>query len=171
MEAVPPDALIVIFVWDREGFGREAVAAMERGVEAGHLKHTGIAGFDGFDRRQIVRLVQGRQRHQFPQLRHHSRSDHGRAGVIGAAMNDPVTHRQDPRVAQEAVEPLADDVKCRVMVGGAGAVGPAGFRQHRAIGALRDEMRMGADAFDLPDRQHADRFRSRRCLDRELDAA
>ena len=66
MEAVPPDALIIIFARDRKGFGREAVAAVERGVEAGHLKNAGIAGFDGFDRRQIVRLVQGRQRHQIP---------------------------------------------------------------------------------------------------------
>lgn len=86
-------------------------------------------------------------------------------------MNDSVADREDSGIAQETVEPLADDMEGGIVVGGAGTVGPARFSQNRAVCALSDEVRVGPDAFDLPDREHADRVRPGRGLDRELDAA
>lgn len=55
-----------------------------------------------------------------------------------------------------------------IVVGGAGTVGPARFSQNRAVCALSDEVRVGPDAFDLPDREHADRVRPGRGLTENL---
>ena len=44
------------------------LAAMEAGVEAGDLRHAGQPLRDRFDGRQIVRLMERRQRHQRPKL-------------------------------------------------------------------------------------------------------
>ena len=57
---------------DLRGQGDElrhrGLAAVERGVEAGDLRHAGEPLRDRLDGGQVVRLVQGSQRHQLPKL-------------------------------------------------------------------------------------------------------
>ena len=52
----------------RHELGDGRLAAVEARVEAGHLRHVRQALGDGFDRREVVRLMQRRQRNQLAQV-------------------------------------------------------------------------------------------------------
>ena len=62
MEAVAPHALLVQRVGQGVAVGHLGMAAMEGGVEAGDLGNPGAALADHADGRQVVGLVQRRQR-------------------------------------------------------------------------------------------------------------
>ena len=62
MKAVAPDALVVELMRDGVVVGDRVMVAMKRGVEAGDLRQCRKIGEQRADRRQIVRLVQRRQR-------------------------------------------------------------------------------------------------------------
>ena len=57
----------------RHQLGDRRLAAMKAGVEAGDLRHVGQPLGDRFDRREVVRLMQRRQRNQRSQLVEHLR--------------------------------------------------------------------------------------------------
>ncbi len=90
MEAVPLDAALAEVAGQRHHGGDRRVAAMEAGVEAGHLRHVGHAVEDGFDRREVVRLVERGQRRQLLQLGEDLPRDHGGAAEARAAVDHPV---------------------------------------------------------------------------------
>ena len=60
--------------------------AVKCGIEARHLRQFRIECYRHLDRREIVRLVQGRQRHQCLQLGQQIRCDPGRSRVTQAAV-------------------------------------------------------------------------------------
>ena len=69
MKAVSLHAVLAKIARQRHQFGDCRLAAMKAGVEAGNLRHAGQALGDGFDGRQIVRLMQRRQRDQSMKFR------------------------------------------------------------------------------------------------------
>src|SRR6185436_2163454 len=71
--------------------------AMKAGIEAGHLGHARQSLFDRFDGRQIVWLVQRRERNQFLQLSHDLWRDHYGPGKFRAAMDHAMAHAEHSR--------------------------------------------------------------------------
>ena len=64
VEAVALDAGITNLLRQRHQFRHRRLAAMEAGIETRDLRHSRHLVAHGFDRRQVVRLMQRRQRHQ-----------------------------------------------------------------------------------------------------------
>ena len=74
MEAVAPDTGFSQLRGQREHLRQRRIAAVEGGIEAGDLRKLRRALHQAPDRRQVMRLVQRRERNQFLELRHHVRS-------------------------------------------------------------------------------------------------
>ncbi len=72
---------------------------MEGGVEAGHLRQLRLPLDQRADRRQVVRLVQRRQRNVLLQRLKHARIDAHRRRILGAAVHDAVTDADEPVLA------------------------------------------------------------------------
>jgi len=72
------------------------LGAVKGGVEAGDLGQVRPQRRQGADRRQVVRLVQRRQRHQGRQFLDHGRRDQGRAGEAHPAVHDAMPGRDQP---------------------------------------------------------------------------
>jgi hypothetical protein len=83
----------------RHQFGDRRLAAVKTGVEAGNLGDTRQTLGDGIDRREVVRLMQRRQRYQLAQLFHHLRRHDRRTGITRAAMDDAMADAEDARAA------------------------------------------------------------------------
>ena len=75
-----------------------AVAAVERGVEAGDLGKTGHASENRTNRREVVGLVKRRQRHIAFEIGQHLAVDQDGPVVIRAAMRDPMPDRDGLKV-------------------------------------------------------------------------
>ena len=152
VKAVAAHALLVPAVRDREPVGDLGMAAVERGVEAGDLGHLRLARADLADRRQIVRLVQRRQRHQPLEPLQHRVVHQDRRVEVRAAMDDPVADRARG-AAEPAEQPRLEPVERRAHVRYL-ARRVRLVDQDRAGGVLGREMRPGADALELtPERQ------------------
>jgi len=78
VKAVAPDAFLKQRIRQGKGLLDVGRGAVKGGVEAGHLGQFRIEGHRHFDRREIMRLVQRRERHQRLQLGQQFRRD--RAG-------------------------------------------------------------------------------------------
>ena len=127
------------------------LCSVKAGVEARHLRHTRQSFTDGLDRREIVRLMQRRQRYKPPQFRQHFGRNYDRAGIPRGAMHNPVSdaeyrrrpifrskpHRKGPQggadVLHFAREPAID--------------------QNFPIGVFDGNARRYFDAFDLAPRR------------------
>ena len=68
MKAVAPNALLIIRVGQREGLLDLRRSAVKGGIEVRYLRQFGLERHRHLDRREIVRLVQWRERHQRLQL-------------------------------------------------------------------------------------------------------
>ena len=88
VEAVSPDAGIMQCARQGEAAGDVSVAAVEGGIEAGHLRQVRVRRGQRADRSQIVRLVQRGERNQPLQIPHDGLVDQHRRGEAGAAMDD-----------------------------------------------------------------------------------
>ncbi len=108
VEAVAPDAFGMELVRDRVVIGERIVIAMKRGIEAGDLRQRREILRQGFDRREIMRLMQRRQRYVALQPRHDGMIDQHRPGMIRPAMHDAMAdgHRVD---LQLVAQPGAGD--------------------------------------------------------------
>ena len=100
MKAIASDALLIERVGQRKGLLDLGSGSVEGGIETGHLRQFGIEGHCHFDGREIVRLVQRRERHQLLQLGEQFRRDTGGSGVVQTAMDDAVAERVKPSVAE-----------------------------------------------------------------------
>ena len=99
MEAVAANALGIKLLRNRVVIGLRAMAPVERGVEARHLRQVGKAFADRADRRQIVGLVQRRKRHIARKISEHLVIDQDRAIVGRAAMDDAMADRDGLELA------------------------------------------------------------------------
>ena len=88
MKAVAAHSLRIELLGDGVVVRKSAMATMERRVEAGDLRQVRTSSEKQSDRRQIVRLVQRRQRDVALQARQNISVNHGRLAVFRAAMND-----------------------------------------------------------------------------------
>ena len=86
----------------REGnqLGDGRLAAVEARVEAGHLRHTRKPFGHRVNRREVVRLMEGSERHQRSQLLQNLRRHDRWTGKLRPAMHDTVA---DPEHARPAV--------------------------------------------------------------------
>jgi hypothetical protein len=73
------------------------MVSMKTGVKASDLRHAGKSLVDRLNRREIVRLVQRRERNQFFQLSQNLRSDHYRLREVCAAVDHPMAHSEHAR--------------------------------------------------------------------------
>ena len=100
MEAVAPYALPRKRIGQCKGLLDFGCRAVKRGVEACHLRQVGIEFQRHLDRREIVRLVQGGQRHQGVEFGQEFRRDQHRLGMAQPAMDDAVAERRQPPAAE-----------------------------------------------------------------------
>lgn len=95
MEAVAADTFGVKVFRYREVIGDRAMRAMKRGIEAGDLRQIRPARKHRTYRRQIVGLVQRRERNVTLEMREHLRVDQDRSIVFGTAVNNAVADRDE----------------------------------------------------------------------------
>jgi hypothetical protein len=118
VEAVAANAVVVKAARQREPVGELGMAAVERGIEAGHLRQLRLDRGDRPDAAEIVRLMQRRERTERLELgEHRGRDAHWRC-ELGAAMHDAVTDPEQGRpVTEMLAQPAADHAKERVVTG------------------------------------------------------
>ena len=102
VEAVAAHALVVEVARQRVAVGVLGMPAVEGGVEAGHLRHGRVDLHCEPDRREIVRLVQRRQRCERGQPRQDGRIDAHRPVVVGTAVHDAVADRPQFEAAERS---------------------------------------------------------------------
>ena len=90
MKAVAAHAFRVEVLRDRVVIRQRMMRAVEGGVEAGDLRKVGRACAERMDRREVVGLMQRRQRRVALEVREHLVVDHDRLVVSRSAMNDPM---------------------------------------------------------------------------------
>ncbi|MCY1520626.1 hypothetical protein D9M68_554080 [compost metagenome] len=169
VEAVAAHPFLVQALGQRVAVGHVAVAAVECGVEARHLRDPGPAFADDADRSQVVRLVQRRQRREGIQLCQDFVVDQHRLGQVGAAMHHPVPNRQR-RAAQVAAQPGADHF---LGVGHVGRVAGRDFSLDQGLAgrvAHPQPRPRGADAFKLAPQARGKFLRAVDVVQIELDA-
>ena len=139
---------------------------MERGVEAGDLRDVGRRRGNELDGREIVRLVQRRQRHQLFERGHDARIDADRRREFSAAVDDAMAEREHGTAGQELAPEIQD------LGGGALvielALGPAALGDGRARGIGGRKVCGESDVLDLSVKQQ--RAVAARLVERELDA-
>ena len=92
MEAVAAHAFRIQGLRDRIMIRSRAVVSVEGRIEAGNLRKLREICKNGADRREIVRLVQGRKRHIALEPREQLVVYRNRRVVLGAAMHDAVAY-------------------------------------------------------------------------------
>jgi hypothetical protein len=105
MKAISLQARLTEAVRKRDQFGHDGLPAVKAGVETGNLWHSRQSFKRGFDRSQIVGLVQWRQWHQLSQLSQNLRAQSSRSAEMGSAVNDAVTDTDYVRSTVSRAEP------------------------------------------------------------------
>ena len=141
---------------------------MEARVEARDLRHTGKPLEHRVYRRQVVRLMERRQRDQLLQILQNRRRDNGWTGVRRAAMHDAVTDTKNAPAAVMGSEPRAEGTERAAPVGDAAVQRVIG--ENSIVSVLGREPRRGTDALDLAPRLQAPHVDRRPPIDAELDA-
>ena len=107
VEAVASDPFGMQLVRDRIVVGERIMIAVECGIEAGDLRQRREILRQGFDRSEIMRLMQRRQRYVALQARHDGLIDQHRLGMIRPTMHDAMADRN--RVDLKLTQPRAGD--------------------------------------------------------------
>ena len=87
------------------------MAAVKTGVEASDLRHFRQAHRHRFDGGEVVRLMEGRQRHEIPQLRRDFRRDHDRIGKGFAAMDHAMSDADDLSARVHLPQPRGERIE------------------------------------------------------------
>src|SRR3972149_10000357 len=96
MEAVASDAPRFKFPWQRVQCRQSRLRGVECGIEAGDLGKSGCGINQSTNRRQIVRLMQWRERNERFEHNQYVAGHDDRLPITCAAMNDPMTRAADP---------------------------------------------------------------------------
>ena len=139
---------------------------MERRVEARDLRQRRRPREQRTDRREVVRLVQWRERHQLFELREDRGVDPHRLREGGAAMHDTMAYRTQ-HVRGERIAQVADQELHRAVV--AERVIPRALGQRRPGRVPRQEPGPGREALELP-ALHERRLARPQREERELEA-
>src|SRR6187399_1698271 len=141
---------------------------MKRRVEAGDLRDARKAFRDGIDCREIVRLMQRRERHQLAQMVEDIAGHaHGRRKAC-TSMHDAMTDAENRRTLVLPAQPGRERVERSASVAHRGTQRLLANRCSALV--LRHESRRRADAFDLAARGQAPRLGGRSLIDAELQA-
>ena len=136
-----------MYSYERYEPGDRRLAAVEARIEASHLRHLRHPLEHRVDRREVVRLMERRQRHQRSQvLEHLRRDDHG-CGIARPAVDDAMADGEHAGVAVLRPQPCGKRVERSAGVGD-GAVQPL-LGNLLALAVLRRESRRRANAVDL----------------------
>ena len=127
---------------------------------------SGSGGGDRLDGREIVRLVQRRQRHQLGQRGHDVGIDPHRRGEFSAAVDDTMAEGQHGTAGQELAPELQDLGRGAAVI--ELALAPAALGDDRARSVGGREVGGEADVLDLSAKQQ--RAVAARLVERELDA-
>ena len=152
VEPVSPDSGIVQVSGQREALGHSRLAMMERSVEACDLRQPGRHGGDGTDRREIVWLVQRRQRTQRLQLVQHGIIDKRCVSKSSPAMEHAMPDRERLFTAKMRPHPVYEKAEQGLVVRLVPAR-PGLFCDDPAVRIFGDQVRHRADALDLPIQQ------------------
>src|SRR6185312_5789851 len=120
---------------------------VERGVEARDLRYAGRALREDADRREVVRLVQRRERRQPREIVDDRRRQPHRRDVALAAVHDPVPDRGERRAIvrlAEIVEQELDRAVVRIEL----THGECALRKRRTAGISRGERRRAEQVVD-----------------------
>ena len=146
MEAITPHARVRIFARDSEGLRQLRLAAMKRGVETSDLREVWPRRVDGAYDREIVRLMQRRQRNVFRQAVDGCfGEEHGRSEGA-AAVHDAMADHRDLRALEPRRHHAHHGLSRRVVI--------KAFRRkllrlkRLALRACQFHARRRADAFD-----------------------
>jgi hypothetical protein len=149
MKPVAPYAFLEERVRQRKGLIDLRCRSVDSGIETRDLRQFGIEAHCQLDRREIVRLVQGCERHQSLELGQQFHSDPGRPGVAQPAV--------DHAVADRRKSPAAQSVSCPRQYGrqylarhGRRLRPQIRGRDPFAVGPASARRRTGADPIDLP---------------------
>ncbi len=152
MEAVAADAARGHLVRQREDLRDFGDGAMEGGVEARDLGHTRHALDCRADRREVVRLVQRRERRQRCEFVNQRRRDEARPVVVLPAMHDAMAECEERSAAQLLAQPRQQrDQRLGRRAGRVG--GQVGHGELRAGAVARRDARPHADAVHLARQQ------------------
>ena len=91
MEPVAADTLFAEAPREGECLGKIRLAAVEGRVEAGDLRNLRRSLHNRPDRREVMRLMQGRQRLELREVAKHRLGHPDRRAVVEAAVNHAVT--------------------------------------------------------------------------------
>ena len=149
MKTVAQDALLKKPWRQRKTGGGMALRAVKGRIETGDLRDTRKMPRCCFNAGEIMRLMQGRQRHQRAELCQDGIGDHHRRAQIPPAMHHAMTDGANGRAIQQGRECGQNHPKRAFMALGCLRLREAPFRQHRPRSIAQDEMRRGANAFHL----------------------
>jgi hypothetical protein len=142
---------------------------VEGGIEAGHLRQIRLYLLHGTDRRQVVRLMQRRQRHEGFQPGHRRRRDEQRRRVIGSTMHHAVTDTGQNMVPETRPQQSGDPLQGLRMAGHF-AVVPLLVDNPLAGAVLDLEAWRRSQALDLADGDSPHGRGRRQGKERELEA-
>src|SRR5208283_2294207 len=109
MESIAPNSLCGELARYCEVLRHRRLAAMERGVEAGNLRHLGGEGADRTDSRDVMRFMQRSQWYQSFEVGHDLAVDQHRLRIGQPAMDNTVPHAVESGFAADMRrEPIVD---------------------------------------------------------------
>ncbi len=154
---------------ERNQVSHGRLPAVKAGVEAGDLRDVGKPLGNGIDRRQVVRLMERRERNQRAKFLHHVRRDQRGRSEPRPTVDDAMADTEDAGATVGGTKP-----------GGERIEGGAPVAHHlvvqRVVGEASAgtvpgrESRRGPDAFDLPSRFESPGFDLGPPVDAELQA-
>ena len=168
MKSVAPHATLGNRPGQRERLRERRLATVKSGVEACNLRHVRQAFEQRPDRREIVRLMQWRQRNEFFELGHHRRIDQHRRTVGDTSVHHAVADCREVMLRKIPAQEQ-DQVIERAFVAELRAVTPRTLGNNGVGGVLRDEARRREQSFGLAPRQQS-QIAIDQCKQRELDA-
>ncbi len=130
VEAVAAQTFRLVGSRQREAGGDGRHRVMKRGVEADCLRQARACGRNGADRREILWLVERRQRYEAVQRIEKFRRHELWPYMVASAVHDPVPHGQQAVLAEMGFGPVENPVQKQPEV--AGGLRPAFVRQNGA---------------------------------------
>ncbi len=151
MEAVAAHAALEVLVGQPVELRDALLSLVEGGVETGDLRQIRLHLLHGTDRRQVVRLMQRRQRDEVLEAAHRFRCHQQGSRVVGAAMHDAVADAGQNTALETRAKQSGDPLQ-RLRMTAHLALVPLLVGNPLAGAILDLEPRCGSQALDLADR-------------------
>ena len=110
MESVATDAFVVVTSRQGKRVRHKGVVSVKRGVKAGNLRHAGKRCSRGLYAGEVVRLVQGRERHEALKIGNQCIVDPCRHQMVNPTVHHTVAHDRHAGAGMGLFQPLKDRV-------------------------------------------------------------